>query len=61
MTPAETIAYNREACERVLTRAHRPIPVDVETLYRPKLCDTPFEVTEALVWAYRRIEEMQTK
>ena len=59
MTQAETITYNRKACENPLMECRREFRKKAEALPSQTLNDTPFGSIEALVWAYRRIEELE--
>ena len=60
LNPDEIIRSNREACERL----HKQWPVEIKSNLEPlraaKLNETPFEITAALLWAYRRIEALQS-
>ena len=59
LTKSQILIINREACERIL---HQFDGVEeLEPLRASKLHDTPFDVIVALVWAYRRIEELETE
>ena len=69
MSEGEILIRNREACEKTLKywAPHigtklQPLRSDnlLEPLRSEKLNETPFEITEALLWAYRRIEALQS-
>ena len=60
MNPSQqTRTRNREMCERILRRWDRTLAPTLEPLRESKLSNTPFDVLEALAWAYGEIDRLE--